>query len=315
MDILFPNIVGQDAAKRKLAFFLEGYRSSRVVPNMMFVAPKGCGKTTLAKATAKHLDRADSAGKPKTFVELNCSTLKNLRQFFNQVVLPYINDKDVTILFDEASELPKDVSMALLTILNPNKENKNTFCYDDLRVDFDFSRHSFMFATTEAHQIGHALMDRLERIDLEEYSYAHLSEIIRKALPEIAFDDDVLIEMASVLRGNARQAQKMANNVNSFLKSKAKKSFVRADWDILKNSLGILPLGLNRIELQILGILATRKESSLTSLSAKTGLSRECIQKDFELYLQKHSLMEITTAGRTLTPKGMQYLKVNAATC
>lgn len=312
MKDLFESIVGQDSAKRKLAFYLEGYNASRIIPHLMFVAPKGCGKTTLAKATAKHLGKPDASGKPKTFLEINCSTIKNIRQFINQVVIPHINDKDVTVLFDEASELPKDVTMALLSILNPNVTNRNTFSYDDFVIDFDFSRQSFLFATTEAQQIFHALMDRLERVDLEEYTHAHLAEIIQKSLPDVRFESEALVSVASVLRGNARQAQKMANNINSYLKSKAKRTFTNEDWKALCSSLGILPLGLNRIELQILGILATKKESSLTSLSAKTGLTRECIQKDFELYLQKQNLMEITTAGRSLTSKGMQYLKANA---
>ena len=30
---------------------------------------------------------------------------------------------------------------------------------------------------------------------------------------------------------------------------------------------------------------------------------------DFEMYLQKHNLMEITTAGRRITTKGGEYLK------
>ena len=47
---LFPEIIGQDAAKRKLAFFINGYKASKIIPHIMFVAPKGCGKTTLAKA-------------------------------------------------------------------------------------------------------------------------------------------------------------------------------------------------------------------------------------------------------------------------
>ena len=39
-------------------------------------------------------------------------------------MLPYVYDKDTTIIFDEASELPRDVTMALLTILNPNSTNQ-----------------------------------------------------------------------------------------------------------------------------------------------------------------------------------------------
>ena len=52
---LFPNIVGQDAAKRQLEFYLQGYNATSVIPHIMFTAPRGCGKTLMAKGLARHL--------------------------------------------------------------------------------------------------------------------------------------------------------------------------------------------------------------------------------------------------------------------
>ena len=306
----FPAIVGQDVAKRKLNFHLDNYEASNLIPHLLFIAPKGCGKTTLAKASGQNLNNTET-GKPKTFLEINCSTLKSVPQFVNQVVVPHINQRDVTVLFDEASELPKSVTMMLLTVLNPNPENRTTFSFEDYVMDFDFRHQSFMFATTEAHKMFHALIDRCDRIDLEEYTYDHLAEIMRRNLDSIELDCDreVLKDIAPVLRGNARAAQKMANNMKSYLQRKKAKKFGLGHWKELKHALGILPLGLSRIELQILRALGEKKESSLTNLSAKTGLTVQCIRQDFELYIQKHNLMEITTGGRSLTMKGHKYLK------
>ena len=306
----FPHIVGQDVAKRKLGFHLDNYQASNVIPHLLFIAPKGCGKTTLAKAAGQNLIN-DETGKPKTFLEINCSTLKSVPQFINQVVVPHIHDKEVTVLFDESSELPKSVTMMLLTVLNPNPNNRTTFSFEDYVMDFDFRHQSFMFATTEAHKMFHALIDRCDRIDLEEYTYEELGEIMQRNLISIELDceRDLLMEIAPVLRGNARAAQKMANNMKSYLQRKKDSKFVRKHWEELKHALGILPLGISRIELQILRALAEKKESSLTNLSAKTGLTVQCIRQDFELYIQKHNLMEITTGGRSLTSVGHNYLK------
>ena len=304
---LFPDIVGQDKAKKKLAFFHRGYKASSIIPHLMFIAPKGCGKTTLAKAIGKQL--TDSTGKPKRFLEINCSTIKSVKQFFNQVVVPHISNKECTVLFDEASELPKDVTMMLLTCLNPNENNRNEFAYEDYVVDFDFRIHSFLFATTEAHKIFHALMDRCERVDLEEYSYNQLGTIISRQMKGISFERGVLDDIATILRGNARAAQKMANNMKTYLKTKNSKKFTKKDWDIIKDELGILPLGVNRIELIVLKALKEKKECSLTHLAAKTGLSAQCLRQDFEMYLQKMNLMEITTSGRALTKTGHEYLE------
>ena len=306
---LFPNIVGQDRAKKRLNFYLQGYNANGVMPHLMFIAPKGCGKTTLAKAMGKNMVSRKDTSKPKRFLEINCSTVKSVKQFFNQIVIPHINMQECTVLLDECSELPKDVTMMLLTVLNPNSENRTTFSYEDYTVDFDFSQQSCMFATTEAQSVFHALMDRCERVDLEEYTYNELAEIVCRVLPDYSFEDDVLADVATVLRGNARAAQKISNHIKSFLMHKRRKNFTKKDWLELSDALGILPLGLSPIELQILGYLNRPQESSLTRLSAKTGLTKACLQRDFELYLQKHDLMQITTAGRAITKKGMDYLK------
>ena len=307
---MFPDIVGQDKAKKKLQFFHRGYEASGIIPHLMFIAPKGCGKTTLAKAIGRQL-KSSETGKTKRFLEINCSTIKNVKQFFNQVIVPHVANKECTILFDEASELPKDVTMMLLTCLNPNENNRNEFAYEDYVVDFDFRIHSFLFATTEAHKIFHALMDRCERVDLEEYSYNQLGTIIARQMKGIKFEKGVLDDVATVLRGNARAAQKMANNMKTYLQAKKSKKFSNKDWLIMKDELGILPLGVNRIELIVLNALKEKKECSLTHLAAKTGLTPQCLRQDFEMYLQKMNLMEITTSGRALTKTGHEYLEVH----
>lgn len=305
MDTTFPDIIGQESAKRVLDFHIGGFKATKVMPHLMFVAPKGCGKTTLAKSVARTLNRIDDA---KRYFEINCSTIKNVKQFFNQLVIPIMQDRDATILFDEASEIPKDVSMAMLTILNPNSENRTSFSFEDYTVDFDFSRLSFMFATTETQSVFHALMDRLERVDLEEYSIDEMGQIVALNL-DIDIEPKTLRDIAGVLRGNARAAQKMAHKIKSYCSQKNIKRFNSTHWQDLSKILNIFPLGLNVTEIQLLNILKDNKDCSLTNLSAKTGISKQAVQRDFEIYLQKHSLMEITTAGRNITAKGLDYLK------
>jgi Holliday junction resolvasome RuvABC ATP-dependent DNA helicase subunit len=258
--------------------------------------------------TPSKLDPTVMKDKKKTFVEINCSTIKNLKQFINGVIIPYIQDKDVTILFDEASEIPHVVAMALLTILNPNPTNKTTFAYEEYVCDFDFSRQTFLFATSEIQKVFHALADRLERVTLEEYTPQDLADIVKLGLPDVTPEGDMLLDVATVLRGNARAAQKLASKIMTYLRGN--KIFTRADWESLKRILSINPIGLNALEVQVLRYLAGHPDgTSLTGLSAKTGMSRESLQKDVELYLQKHNLMEITTTGRKITSQGLMYLK------
>lgn len=306
----FPSVVGQEKAKARLGFYLEKHPHSHFVPNILFVAPKGCGKTLMAKAFAQNLLSFEKDHVPKDYIEINCAQIKNAKHFFNSVVTPYVLGKEVTILFDEASELPEDVQMILLSILNPNQEKLNTFTFEDSTFEFNFYLQTFLFATTEAQEINGALLDRLIRVDLEPYSFANLAEILSMKLQGVTFEDGLLEKIAPVLRGNGRQAQLMANDIRSYLDAKSSENFSMADWDSFKCSLGLNPLGLNAIEIQILKVLKGTTHCSLTNLAAITGLTRECIQKDFEMYLQKLGLMEIRPVkGRSLSVKGREYVK------
>jgi Holliday junction resolvasome RuvABC ATP-dependent DNA helicase subunit len=136
-----------------------------------------------------------------------------------------------------------------------------------------------------------------------------LGRITAMGLEGVTFDDGLLDEVATILRGNARAAQKIAINITNYLAPKGLTHFGYTDWEELKYQLGILPLGLSRIELQILRILTQKKECSLTNLAAKTGLTVQCIRQDFEMYLQKQNLMDITTAGRSITIDGLNYIE------
>jgi Holliday junction DNA helicase RuvB len=305
----FPAVVGQETPKRILSLHLNIYEDTSIFPHTLLVAPKGFGKTMFAKSIGANLVSRQT-GKPKDFFEISCASIRNLTQFYNSVLLPYCIDKEVTLFLDEASELPKDVTMALLTMLNPNKENSNLFIKDDLSFTCDFRKHTFLFATTESHKIFHALADRLERIELEEYTHDQLGRIIVKNLEkDFVIDDKALFDASSVLRGNARAAQKLARCVNDFIKYKHQKSFSMDVWQELKAKLGLRPLGLSQLELQVLKTLRERGPCSLTQMSSVTQMSRKSLQSDVELFLLKHGLMKIDTDGRGITQKGVQYLE------
>ena len=306
---LFPSVIGQKKARKRLSFYHKGYSATNISPHVMFIAPKGCGKTHLAKAYKDLLFQKDDKGTVKRFIELNCATVKNIKQLCDTVFIRYMQE-EYTVLFDECHMMKDDVTAALLTICNPNPDNANTLVTDEHRLNFDFSRQTFMFATTEAHKVFHALMDRCERVDLEEYTHEEMGRIVALNLKGVKFDDGLLARIASTLRSNARKAQQMAGHITNYLSFMRKKDFTYIDWELLSDELSIYPLGVNQNELNVLRKLEGKTNASLTYLSAATNMSKCSLQKDIELYLQKHDLMEISTAGRNITPRGKEFLKM-----
>lgn len=306
----FADVVGQEDVKRKLSFYIDGYNKTSMIPHFLFIAEKGFGKTMLAAKVAKHL-MVD--GKPKRAKEINCASLKNWNQFVEQVALPIIQDNDCTLVFDEASELPLDVTMNMLSMLNPNDRNANVVATPDGGIlDIDFKRHSFMFCTTEPQKIFHALMSRCTRIDFEPYTAPELMTILKKTVDKnsgkIKFSTDVENEMPTVLRGNPRCANLMANDVINYCSQFAVKLFDGTHWKKMKGFLGIKPFGLNATEIRVLQVLKKSPHCRLTDIAAKIGMTTSAVQRDIELFLLRNNLIKIDS-GRCLTEDGHKYLK------
>jgi Holliday junction resolvasome RuvABC ATP-dependent DNA helicase subunit len=298
---LFPAIIGQHPAKRKFDFYIKGFEKTGIVPNIMLTAPKGAGKTMLARAFARCLIMPTTM-EPKKFHEINCATIKNLRQFVEMIMIPYMQNEDATFLFDECHMLPKDVTMALLTITNPNKNNSNTFSYEGSDIEVDFKKLTFLFATTEPQEVFHALIDRMERIDLDDYSYDELGQILLLNTEKIRFSGDIVSKhIAPRLRGNGRAAQKMATNIKTYVSQSKTKVFKLSDWNELCRILDIMPHGLNKIELRYLRTLHREGTVRLYNLAAKLQMTRAAIQSDAEIYLQKLNFIDVSTHGRGLS--------------
>ena len=316
---LFSNVVGQSSAKKQLAFYLRGYHATKVFPTTLICGGKGSGKSMMAVEIAKNLYEYDNKGnlllkgdgvtpKKKKLIEITTSTIKNLTQFVNSVLIPH-QESACTFFLDEASEIPRPVTMSLLTLLNPNAENKNTLVHDEYTLEVDLSKHTFLFASSEPQSLFPPLKDRMVRLDLETPTTENLAEIVQRSVKDVSFDDGLLMDIATTLRQNARLAVKRANEIKSYLCGK--KHFGIKDWASLRDSLSINNLGLSRVEISILRFLKDMPNgASLTNLSSKTNMSRAALQKDYEQFLLCQSLMQITAGtGRQITSQGLAYLK------
>lgn len=305
----FDEMIGQSKTKSVLGFYIDAFEKTEILPHMFIVGQRGQGKTMLATQVAKNL-RSKTLGRVKPMLTINCSTLKNVRQFIEDIVLQYVRDQHITLFFDEVHEMPTPIQTCLLTVLNPNKHNMNTLRFEDYHIEFDFTKVSFIFATTDPQRVITPLKDRCRMIHMEEYQYDELGQIVKNNSEDLEFDEETLRDIASVCRGNARNATLMAkDNILQFARRHNVSYIDMSIWNRIKGLLGILPLGLENTELQILKVLKERNVCSLTNISAVTGLSTQALRAEFELYPLKHNLMEIAQGGRRLTKQGKEYLE------
>lgn len=306
MNNYFSHLIGQDNVKKKLNFYLKAYHATSTCPFLNLVGAKGLGKTLFAKEFAKNLKNKDGAKRP--FLELNCSTIKNNEQFFEQIFIPLIMNNEITILFDEAHALPKDLTMAFLTIFNTEKTNTKDFTYEDQTFTFDFTKQTFIFATTESDKLFPPLKDRLTTVDFEQYSSDNLGEIIKMNCDGINFSDEALKLLSSTVRGNARNAVMRSKEIVLYCESENQNTFQLQDFNNLVDLLGILPEGITCTEKQILQILADRGSCKLQTLSAVTGLSPTALRRDHEVYLLRRNFIQID-GERKITKNGLNLVK------
>jgi len=297
---MFEGLIGQETIKTRLEFYTQAQKATGTLPFLLFNGAKGLGKTEFAKSFAKSL------GKP--CIEINCSTIRNAEQFFDQVFIPAILDREVTVLLDEAHALPKDLENAFLTIFNVEDAKTKRFEFGESSFLFDFSKQTFLFATTELDKLFPPFKDRLTQLDFEPYDGVELGAIIQKKLDWLSFEKGLINKVSQTVRGNARSAVKRALEIKAYAEVHNKASFNKKDWSKLCGLLGIMPFGINATELQVMRILKDRGACTLQMLCAVTGMSRTALQKEAEIHLLKNGFMKID-GKREITGKGVKALE------
>jgi len=299
MKPAFKHIVGQDHIKRQLSFYLDAYKTTGVLPFLMFNGARGIGKTEFARAVG--------AACKKTFYEINSSSIKNEKQFFEQL-MPQVQGTECVLFFDEAHELPKKLVSAFLTIFNTEKKNVVHYTHQDVEYTFDFAQMSFVFATTELDRLFPPFKDRLSVVDFVAYTSSEVKQIIQKRIPDVKFEAGVLDEIATTVRGNARSAVKRSNDIKMFCEAKNNPDFSNEDWKSLCHKANINARGVTNTEIQVLAALKSRGPLTLTSLAAITGLSAQALRRDVELHLLRMNFLRID-AKREITSAGLKLLE------
>lgn len=303
----FDGIIGQQRVLKTLSFYLDGYKASGVLLPTALFGSKGLGKTTLARTIGKNLLNSDN--KPKRFLEINGASLKNLRRFVESVVIPFVQGgQETTIFLDEVHSVDESVLDWLLSVLCVDNDKFLTHAtFDGQNFDFDFTRVSFILASTNQEKLSSPFRDRLKRVDLESYTASELLTILEKKLNEVKLAD-AGEEIISTCRGNPRKVVDISKDIKSFCGQRKTHTFNYDDWKKLKNILNIRPLGITGNEYQLLKYLDKHGAQSLRCLAAALNLDSSTVQREIELYLIAHGLISIDIK-RKITDYGQKVLK------
>lgn len=301
-------IIGQAQFKKEISFLLDGFERTDYLSHLAIVSPKGSGKSLAARAIGGELSKITEAkhGCKKGFIEINCAELNKIDIFLTNLLPIITENKFCTLFLDELSFAGSSFVSALLTILNPNEKRVTEyFTSSGEKFVFDFRQLTIIAATTAPQDCHPDLLDRFRRCELSDYQISELGQIIQNKAKDVFIEDDVLLEAAATTRMSPRRAVLRADEIRSM----GVERFGRKEWNQLKNALGIMPLGLSKIEIRYLQMLA-KSPMTLTEAASRIGMTNAAIQQDIENYPRKCGLFRtVQSRGRMLTEDGRKVIK------
>ena len=298
---ILDNVIGQEEARKKLAFFVKSSSKETPMPTLLFTGSHGLAKTFMASKVALALGRE--------LIEVNCGTLTDTKALFEKVLLSsVIGDKPKTILFDEAHKLPYDITTALLTLLNPNKDNKNYLSFRDWIIEYDFTRINVIFATTDAYQMWKPLVNRCEDVYFSLYDNEELYKILNGYLPNVSLECNKE-DLSYACRGRGRDAYLISQNIKRYCTMKGTKVLVNKGWKELSGIFGIHSMGLNTQEVTLMKLLQEQSPISCNNIAVRLGVNTNNVEEEIEVRPRELGFIKSTSRGRSLSEEGKQYLK------
>ena len=178
----------------------------------LFHGASGCGKTTLARISAKELGCSDN-----DIIELNAANFRGIdtaREIIQQMRLAPLSGGKKAWIIDEAHQLTKDGQSALLKAFE------------------DTPKHVyFLLATTDPQKILPTVKNRCSKFELKALSEERiinlLSSIVKKENAEVP--DEVLNSIAEKSDGSPRAAIVMLEGIINLPKEKMIKAIASAE--------------------------------------------------------------------------------------
>jgi len=297
---VFDGIIGQQDVCKKLSFFVKSHSNETPLPTFLFTGSQGLGKSYMAKKVAESMGRE--------FIDINCGTINTSKDFVEKVLRDRVSGAiPKTVLLDEAHKLSTEITTMLLTMLNPNSSNINLLSYEGRTIEYDLSKINTILATTDAYRIFKPLLNRCVEIYFQLYSNEELCRILEFYLPDITLSCD-REDLAYACRGRARDAYVLSQNIRRYCSMDSIRVFSDSSWNKVKEIFGIHEWGLTNQEVKLMKEISSSSPISSANLAIKMGVSVANIESELEIRPRELNLLDSTSRGRVLTPKGETYL-------
>ena len=294
--------IGQDKIVKQLGLIIKSAKIRETVPeHMLFHGQPGLGKTTLASLISNELG----------------ATLKTVAapalQKTGDIVSLLMNLEPNTVLFiDEIHRLKAPLEEVLYSGMEDGVVDIMMGKGQGVNLGrFELNPFVLVGATTQLGKVSKPLKDRFPTVfHLEPYSEADMLMLVERNLGILGLKLDLPAKILVCER--CRGVPRIANNIlKRFLDLQIVHAIEEVDLDTARefmHELGIYDRGLTQADYNYLGAL---KEGSLglKTLSGVLMEDPETLEIVTEPYLIYMGLIDKSSDGRRLTPKGQKLLK------
>jgi Holliday junction resolvasome RuvABC ATP-dependent DNA helicase subunit len=182
------------------------------------------------------------------------------------------------------------------------------------QFEFDRKKTTFILATTNPEKMVAPLVNRMTSVGFKSYTHEEIRDILKlSAKGKIKIDKNIVLDIAMSCRKSPRIAsiQMLPNLERIALMGGGE--VTKEGWDSFKESMGILPLGLEETEAEFLLYLFKQIGGSETnqSIAAHLKLDRLTVSKSVQTYLMEADLIYIGDGSkRIITDEGRRVAKM-----
>ncbi len=305
--IKFDQFIGQEAARANLEIFIKAAKQrQKALDHVLFVAPPGLGKTTLAQIVANELGvgfRATSGPVISKAGDL-------------AALLTNLEERDV-LFIDEIHRL----SPAVEEILYPAMED---FQLDLIigegpaarSVRIDLAKFTLIGATTRAGLLTTPLRDRFGiPVRLNFYSPKELVQIVSRgaSIMGVKMSKEGALEVARRSRGTPRIAGRLLRRVCDFALVEGASEVTREIADKALLRLDVDNRGLDMLDRRYLRLVIEHYNGGpvgIETIAAALSEPRDALEDIVEPFLLQQGFIQRTPRGRILTKTAFDHLGV-----